>query len=212
MTDASSTARPGARSQATYQVRLGWGLAGLTQLANAGIVIVVDAIDVIDAGDQNLVEAIASEAAAATDSSTIADASSELIASAAAALPHGPTVFRASLRNATATAHAAYEEQVARGGRTAINLVLVGDEDGSFAVEDYLAAGAIGDALSALGIDHSAPDVAVATEGFRPLTRALKHLLSASASGLSLAEAGHRDEVKAAAELDAEPAAIRFAN
>jgi 2-phosphosulfolactate phosphatase len=130
-------------------------------------------------------------------------------------------VFRASLRNATATAKAAYEEQVARGGRTAINLVLAGggglgagavSSAGAFAVEDYLAAGAIGNALSALGIDHSAPDVAVATEGFRPLTRALKHLLSASASGLALIEAGRRDEVKAAAELDAEPEAARLAH
>jgi 2-phosphosulfolactate phosphatase len=164
-------------------VRLGWGHAGLSQLAQSGIVIVVDAIGEADE-----------------------------LAAAAAELGHAPTVFRASLRNATATARAAYEEQVARGGRTAINLVLAGDEDGAFAVEDYLAAGAVGDALSALGIDHSAPDVAVATEGFRPLTRALKHLLSASAAGLALAEAGRRDEVKAAAELDADPVAVRFAN
>ena len=175
------------RSQSTYQVRLGWGAEGLAQLAESGIVVIVDALD--------------APAGVAGD-----------LADRAAALSHRPTVFVGSLRNATATARAIYDEQVARGGRTAINLVLAGEEEtGGFAVEDYLAAGAIGDALSALGIDHSAPDVAVATEGFRPLVRALKHLLSASAAGLALAADGRRDEVRAAAELDADTAAVRVA-
>ncbi len=168
------------RSQSTYQVRLAWGSQGLARLADAEVVIVVDAIGRSD----------------------------ELVA-LAARLPHRPLVLAGSLRNATATAKAAYDEQLARGGRTAIDLVLAGDGDGGFAVEDYLAAGAIGDALSALGIDHSAPDVAVATEGFRPLTRALKHLLAASATGLELVAEGRRDEVRAAAELDAESEATR---
>lgn len=170
------------RSQSTYQVRLAWGSQGLARLADAEVVIVVDAIGRSD----------------------------ELVA-LAAGLPHRPLVLAGSLRNATATARAAYDEQLARGGRTAIDLVLAGDGDGGFAVEDYLAAGAIGDALSALGIDHSAPDVAVATEGFRPLTRALKHLLAASATGLELVAEGRRDEVRAAAELDAESEATRLA-
>lgn len=168
------------RAQSTYQVRLGWGAEGLERLAPAGIVVVVDAI-----GDPSGLAARAAEHAAEA------------------------TVLLGSLRNATATAQAVLDEQVARGGRTAINLVLAGDE-GRFAVEDYLAAGAIGDALSARGIDHTAPDVAVATEGFRPLGRALKHLLSASASGLELAAAGRRDEVIAAAQVDAEGEATRW--
>ena len=170
------------RSQQTYQVRLGWGSAGLDRLAVSGIVVIVDAIG-----------------------------SSDALLAQAVALPHSPAVFAGSLRNATATAQAVYDEQIVRGGRTAINLVLAGDESGGFTVEDYLAAGAIGDTLTALGLDHSAPDVAVATEGFRPLKRALKHLLSASAAGLALAEAGRRDEVRAAAELDSEPTAVRLA-
>lgn len=169
------------RAQATYQVRLGWGQSALSSLEPAEIVVVVDAIG-----------------------------SAPELAAAAAALPNAPTVLLGSLRNATATAEAAVDEQLARGGRTAISLVLAGDADGGFAVEDYLAAGAIADALSARGIDHSAPDVAVATEGFRPLKRALKHLFSASAAGLALAQAGRRDEARAAAELDAEPVAIRY--
>lgn len=167
------------RSQSTYQVRLGWGAGALTRLAKSGIVVIVDAIG-----------------------------SSEALAAEARALPHSPTVYLGSLRNATATARAVYEEQVARGGRTAINLVLAGDEEGGFAVEDYLAAGAIADGLAALGIDHSAPDVAVANEGFRPLKRAVKHLFSASAAGLALKAVGRGDEAKAAAELDAESEAV----
>lgn len=179
------------RSQSTYQVRLAWGSEGLARLAESGIVVIVDALGT-------------PEAPGAHDTSGTAGE----LAATAAALPHRPTVFVGSLRNATATAQAIVGEQLARGGRTAINLVLAGDH-GDFAVEDYLAAGAIGDALSALGLDHSAPDVAVATEGFRPLKRALKHLLSASAAGLALAQEGRRDEVKAAAELDTEDEARR---
>lgn len=169
------------RAQSTYQVRLGWGAAALARLAEADIVVVVDAIG-----------------------------SSDALAAQAVGLTARPAVFAGSLRNATATANAVFREQLDRGGRTAINLVLAGD-DGAFAVEDYLAAGAIGDALSALGIDHSAPDVAVAAEGFRALTRALKHLLSASETGLRLSSDGGRDEVRAAAELDAETEATRLA-
>lgn len=183
------------RSQSNYQLRLGWGIGAFEQLAPADIVVIVDAI---------------SGAASAEPGSADSEHSkySADLATRAAGLVHTPTVFAASLRNARATAQAIVDEQVIRGGRTAINLVLAGD-DGHFAVEDYLAAGALGDALSSLGLDHTAPDLAVAIEGFRPLTRALKHLLSASASGLTLAAAGRRDEVKVAAELNVDAAAIR---
>ena len=184
MTEATVQSNVHSTVQSTYQVRLGWGSDGLEHLAPAPVIVIVDAID----------SAIGESAA---------------LAAAAAVLPHNPVVFVASLRNATATAKAAYDVQVASGSRTAINLVLAGD-DGRFAVEDYLAAGAIGDALTTLGIDHSAPDVAVATEGFRALQRALKHLFSASAAGAAQVEAGRRDEVRAAALLDADTDAVRF--
>lgn len=171
-------------SQSTYQVRLAWGTAGLTRLAAAGVVIVVDTLP----DDSNDARSIAAQALSADPATA---------------------VFAGSLRNASATATAVYQEQLDRGGRTAINLVLVGD-GGVFAVEDYLAAGAIGNALTALGIDHSAPDVAVATEGYRALTRAVKHLVSATESGLELSQAGRRDEVKAAAEIDADDEPTRI--
>lgn len=201
------------RSQSTYQVRLAWGIEGITQLAKSGIVIIVDAIG---SGPDETIESEAN-ASGTRDADSIGEARTarssmaEVLATKAAALPHAPTVFIASLRNVTATAEEVYDEQLARGGRTAINLVLVG-EDGRFAVEDYLAAGAIANGLSERGLDHSSPDIAVAIEGFRPLTKALKHLFSASAAGLAAAEAGHRDEVKAAALLDANEQAARFSN
>lgn len=168
------------RAQSTYQVRLGWGQTGLTHLAVAEVMVVVDALGT----------------------------STDLI-DGALALPHAPTVFAASLRNAAATAAAIHAEQLARGGRTAINLVLAGD-GGAFAVEDYLVAGAIGDELTSRGIDHTAPDLAVAIEGFRPLTRAVKHLISASAAGLAARAEGNAEAVRAAGELNAESEAQRI--
>ena len=202
------------RSQLTYQVRLGWGADALADLAIADVVVIVDAIDTgspcVDGSDDGGAAEIRTAGSSnANGARSVSNAAREL-ADQAAALPHSPAVFIGTLRNATATATAIYNEQLARGGRVAINLVLVGDS-GRFAVEDYLAAGAIADGLSALGIDHSAPDVAVAAEGFRPLRRAVKHLFSASASGLALKAVGRGEEAKAAAALDAEAECSRVA-
>lgn len=172
------------RSQQLYQLRLAWGGQALLTLAESGIVIIVDAIE--------------------------SDDSATVLAAQAAALPHTPVVFLASLRNAQATAEAVVAEQIARSTRTSINLVLCG-ERGDFVVEDYLAAGAIADQLSARGIDHSSPEVAVAIEGFRPLTCALKHLFSASGSGAALSRLGRADEVLAAAQLNSLGGAVRYA-
>ena len=57
-----------------------------------------------------------------------------------------------------------------------------------FAVEDQLGAGAIVDALGALGIDHTSPEAAAACEAFRGLRGAVRHLLTASGSGQELLE------------------------
>ena len=202
------------RSQWTYQVRLGWGADALTELATADVIVIVDAIDTgspcVDGSDDGgAAETRTAGSSNANGAGSTGNTAQELAAQAAA-LPHSPAVFMGALRNATATAKAIYNEQLARGGRVAINLVLVGD-DGRFAVEDYLAAGAIADGLSALGIDHSAPDVAVAIEGFRPLKRAVKHLFSASAAGLALKAMGRGEEAKDAATLDAEAECSRIA-
>ena len=61
-----------------------------------------------------------------------------------------------------------------------------GTDDGGFAVEDFLAAGAVIDALGDVGIDFVSPEAAVAGAAFAGLRNASLHLLSASVTGLSL--------------------------
>jgi len=100
------------------------------------------------------------------------------------------------------------------GQRTRVTVIAAGErvsrEPGAslrFAVEDLFGAGAIIDALGRLGIDHTSPEAAAATESFRALRPALRHLLSASGSGRELAatdaDGTRAAEVAAAAELDA---------
>jgi 2-phosphosulfolactate phosphatase len=117
------------------------------------------------------------------------------------------------LRNARAVAEAVLAEQQRRGERTSIAVIAAGELAGRdpasplrFAVEDQLGAGAIIDALGALGIDHTSPEAAAACESFRGLRGAVRHLLTASGSGQELVALGRRDEVLAAAAVDAETA------
>jgi 2-phosphosulfolactate phosphatase len=119
-------------------------------------------------------------------------------------------VLLGGLRNAAAVARAILAEQERRAARTSIAVIAAGEatsrETGApvrFAVEDLLGAGAVIDALAEVGIDHSSPEAAVAGEGFRSLRGAAKHLLTASGSGRELEAAGKRDEVLAAAAVDA---------
>jgi 2-phosphosulfolactate phosphatase len=80
----------------------------------------------------------------------------------------------------------ALAEQERLGGRFRIAVVAAGGEraDGSlrFAVEDLLAAGAIIDAIAAVGIDHQSPEAAVAASAYRGLRNATRHLVNASVS------------------------------
>mgnify|MGYP002652110477 CR=1 FL=1 len=72
------------------------------------------------------------------------------------------------------------------GGRFRIAVVAAGatQPDGSlrFAVEDLLAAGAVIDAIAAVGIDHQSPEAAAAASAYLGLRRATRHLLTASAT------------------------------
>ena len=189
--------------QSTYQVRLEWGVDGLARLAPAEIVVVVDVlrfsttvIDAVQRGERYRLDAAAH--AVSINGAAVA----------AAAADAGALVLLGALTNASAVAAAALTEQQRRGARTSIAVIAAG-ELGSvdarlrFAVEDQLGAGAVVDALGVLGIDHTSPDAAVAAESFRALRRAAKHLLTASGSGLELIERGRRDEVLAAAAVDA---------
>lgn len=191
--------------QSAYQVRLEWGVDGLERLAPADVIVVVDVLrfssTVIQAVERG--ETMALDAAAHAVSLNGA-------AVAAAAGAGTAQVLIGGLRNAAAVARAILDLQHERGARTSISVIACGElasrEQGAalrFAVEDLLGAGAVIDALAELGIDHSSPEAAVAGEGFRSLRGAAKHLLTASASGRELDDKGLRDEVLAAAAVDA---------
>jgi 2-phosphosulfolactate phosphatase len=76
------------------------------------------------------------------------------------------------------------------GGRFRIAVIAAGAPraDGSlrFAVEDLLAAGAIIEAIAAVGIDHQSPEAAAAAAAYTGLRNATRHLISASESSREL--------------------------
>lgn len=78
----------------------------------------------------------------------------------------------------------ALAQQQERGGRFRVAVVAAGAAraDGSlrFAVEDLLAAGAVIEAIAAVGIDHQSPEAAAAASAYRGLRGATRHLMSAS--------------------------------
>lgn len=188
--------------QSTYQVRFEWGVDGLRRLAASDVVVVVDVLrfstTVTDAVARGDAVALAGMEAESLDGAAVARAAADT----------GAIVLAGCLRNASAVADAVRAEQLRRGARTSVAVVAVGElasrEQGAplrFAAEDQLGAGAIIDALAALGIDHSSPEAAVAGESFRALGGAVRHLLTASGSGRELAD--RAAEVLHAAELDA---------
>lgn len=193
--------------QSRYQVRFEWGVAGLERLAASDVVVVVDVLRFSSTVTDRVAvgEAVPLDAAARAVSLNGA-----AVASRAAELGGGPTVVLGCVRNAAAVADAVLSEQHRRAARTSVAVIACGElpvrTDGAaprFAVEDLLGAGAVIDALSARGLDHTSPEAAVACEAFRGLRGAMRHVLTASGSGQELVERGARDEVLAAAEVDA---------
>ncbi|GAA2932779.1 hypothetical protein GCM10010458_14880 [Microbacterium luteolum] len=174
---------PSPFDQSTYQVRFDWGTAGLARLAPADIVVVVDVLRF---------SSTVTDAIAAGSEIDLADAVEWSTNGAAVATAAGieATVLVGGIRNASAVARAVQTVQERRQARTSVAVIAAGEWDEAgrprFAVEDHLGAGAIIAALTDLGIDHTAPDAAVAAEGFRALRRALRHLLSASGSAREL--------------------------
>lgn len=201
---------PSPFDQSTYQVRLEWGVEGLDRLAPADVVVVVDVLRF----SSTVADAVASGA-----SVSLADAAGwSRNGAAVAAGAKDSVVLIGCLRNASAVARAIAALQERRQERTSVAVIAAGeaDETGAvrFAVEDQLGAGAIVSALTDLGIDHTAPDAAVAAEGFRALRRALRHMINASGSAREIADGVAATErmtsaglvpstVAAAAELDA---------
>lgn len=193
--------------QSRYQVRLDWGLAGLERLAPADVVVVVD---VLRFSSTVSARVAAGERVVLDDAARAASRNGAVIAGAAS----DALVLLGCLRNAGAVADAVLAEQQRRGARTSIAVIAAGELTGPderpelrFVVEDLLGAGAVVDALSRLGIDHTSPEAAAACESLRGLGGAVRHLLTASGSGQELLERGLRDDALAAAQLEADPVA-----
>ncbi|MCZ4299869.1 2-phosphosulfolactate phosphatase [Microbacterium oxydans] len=174
---------PSPFDQSTYQVRLEWGTAGLARLAPTDIVVVVDVLRF----SSTVIDAVVSGTEVGLAE---AEGWSRNGAAVAAAAAPDATVLIGGVRNASAVARAVQTLQERRQARTSVAIIAAGEADAEgtlrFAVEDQLGAGAIVLALSDRGIDHTAPDAAVAAEGFRALRGALRHMIGASGSGREL--------------------------
>ncbi|WP_447912140.1 2-phosphosulfolactate phosphatase [Microbacterium phyllosphaerae] len=175
---------PSPFDQSTYQVRLDWGVDGLDRLASADVVVVVDVLRF----SSTVADAIASGSSVSLEDAVGWSRNGAAVAARA----EESVVLVGSLRNASAVARAVATVQERRQARTSVAVIAAGEADAAgvvrFAVEDHLGAGAVIAALTDLGIDHTAPDAAVAAEGFRALKRALRHMISASGSAREIAE------------------------
>lgn len=173
-------------------MRFDWGPAGLSAIAEgAGVIIVVQGI-----ADGHQISAAVESLGREVADTTIADA----------ARASGARVFAASLRNRAAVAQHVLQHQVQRGERVRVALVAETTPDAvgsGFAVDTLFAAGAVIDALAAVGIDYSSPEAAAASAAFTGLERAVGHLYTASTAGQRLIAAGKRDTVVATGQVDA---------
>lgn len=168
------------RGQQQYQVRFGWGVSGAHRVAVGAHLIVW--VDVLPAGPGTAGPDRADHRAVRR------------------LLPAGPEVVAGHLGNAAAIAERVTSLQAERGDRCVVAVIAAGLDHApsggdaaeaagesvdvpdapDFAVEDMLGAGAVIDALSAVGIDHSSPEAAAACAAYTGLRRAVKHLVSAS--------------------------------
>jgi hypothetical protein len=173
------------RTQEQYQVRFAWGTGGAARIAHGAHLVVW--VDVLPA-------------------STDAAAQRRALRNATAQLPDGPEVVLGHLGNAGAVAERVTGLQADRGDRCVVAVVAAGlhhagalddaaeaagetvdvPDAPDFAVEDLLAAGAVVDALAAVGIDHTSPEAAAACAAYTGLRRAVKHLVTASESAAVL--------------------------
>jgi hypothetical protein len=104
---------------------------------------------------------------------------------ALADLPSAAAVIVTGLANARAAADWVMAEQLRLEKRFATAVIAAGAlRKGSwrYAVEDHLAAGAVIDRLSELGLDATSPEASAAEASYRTLSRAVGHLMTASVS------------------------------
>jgi len=210
-----------ALGQAKYQVRFDWGAAGADRVVpGAHVAVLVDALlfttaAVVDAERRAVTDAplpagdpgdyAAPTLAGAPAVHAAGDAHAAALAASLGA--RGIDVLAASLRNRAAVADRILALQEQRGERMVVAVIAAGEPfvaDGAprFSIEDQLTAGAVIDALVALGLDHTSPEAAVACAAYEGLRNAVVHLIGASGSGLELTAAGRRAEVRLATERD----------
>lgn len=142
--------------QARYQVRFDFGYAGARAIGtDADVIVWVDALG---------------------------DATLDL-----ASLPTGAAVITTGMAQARAAADWVMAEQLRLEKRFATAVIAAGagrDGQWRYAVEDHLAAGAVIDRLSELGLDATSPEAATAEAAYRGLSRAVGHLMTASVSAI----------------------------
>lgn len=98
-------------------------------------------------------------------------------------LPADVAVVAATTGSRTAVASWILDRQAELGDRAIVAVVAAGGPGATFAVEDFLAAGAVIDALGDAGIDFTSPEAAAAAGAYATLRNAANHLLSASVAG-----------------------------
>ena len=101
-------------------------------------------------------------------------------------VPAGCAIITGGTGSRAAVAEWILARQVELGDRAIVAVAAAGGTGGSFAVEDFVAAGAVIDALSDLGIDFTSPEAAAAAGAFSALRNAGSHVLTASVAGQTL--------------------------
>jgi len=164
------------RNQSQYQVRFDWGIGGAAAIA-PGAHVLVWADTLVTAGAPD-----------------------------PAALDVDCAIILGSVGNRAAVAQWVLDRQTEIGDRAVVAVVAAGTDDGRFAVEDLLTAGALIDAISDVGIDFTSPEAAAAIGAYTGLRNATSHVLSASVTGKQLAASGDNERLDAAraAHLDPE--------
>ena len=114
------------------------------------------------------------------------------------ALTTDAAVLAGTVGNRATVAQWVLARQAELGDRVIVAVVAAGTDDARFAVEDLLAAGAIIDAIAALGIDFVSPEAAAAIGAYEGLRNATSHVLTASVTGKQLAASGDLDLLAAA--------------
>jgi phosphosulfolactate phosphohydrolase-like enzyme len=163
------------RNQPQYQVRFDWGLAGAAAIAPGAEIVVW------------------------------VDALPTPLAPDPAVLVHAGAVLEGTVGNSAAVARWVLDRQVELGDRATVAVVAAGSDDGHFAVEDLLAAGAVVDALAEVGIDYLSPEAAAAVGAFTALRNATSHVLSACVAGQETIALRGRKPVDAALQANAAP-------